>query len=431
MSWFIDSELNHGYPWNESFPQNFRTDYIDNGTIRLPYTAWRIKQGVNDSYPWIYYWFKEDTPTGGEMVIGGSQSNYPNGFTSANRGGIKDDFDNQSMLGGGNAGGGFANTVLSNALANRAFVIGSSTLSAMLATFNNTTIFDDTERAFISSMYGANVFDSIISCKIFPFDLGNLMFIGGYGGQSVISSTTGDIKAFGRYTLAQNANLLASVFGYYNFPTITVTPMQAWEVENIDFSIYLPMAGLYPIDIRGVCDIDIQLMVDLIDGTGEYYVYIDGQLMASYRAMLAADVPVNNNQGRMQANMLTNVVSSFGKAAATLTGAAIGGIGGSFVGQTIGGLLPTEHYAMNTPAVGGIASMQCYSFPRIVAKIPKMFKDGYGFFETLGANRSTTYVMLSECSGYVQCENYKTDIIVATDTEKAEIERLMNAGVFL
>lgn len=431
MSWFIQDGVNNGYPALDVWLPTWTTGWTSDGNIRLPDYTWRIKAGVNGGYPWIYWWFREDTPTGGEMIIGGSQSNYPNGFTSANRGGIKDDFDNQSMLGGGNAGGGLANTVLSNALANRAFVIGSSTLTAMLATFNNTTIFDDTERAFISSMYGANVFDSIISCKIFPFDLGNLMFIGGYGGQSVISSTTGDIKAFGRYTLAQNANLLASVFGYYNFPTITVTPTQAWEIENIDFSIYLPMAGLYPIDIRGVCDIDIQLMVDLIDGTGEYYVYIDGQLMASYRAMLAADVPVNNNQGRMQANMLTNVVSSFGKAAATLTGAAMGGIGGSFVGQTIGGLLPTEHYAMNTPAVGGIASMQCYSFPRIVAKIPKMFKDGYGFFETLGANRSTTYVRLSECSGYVQCENYKTDIIVATDTEKAEIEKLMNAGVFL
>ena len=431
MAWYIDPNINNGYPWNDSFPQSFRTDFIDNGTVRLPYYAWRIKAGVNNGYPWIYYWFKEDTPTGGDMVIGGSQTNYPSGFTSANRGGIKDDFDNQSMLGGGNAGGGLANTVLSNALANRAFVIGSGTLSAMLATFNNTTIFDDTERAFISSMYGANVFDSIISCKIFPFDLGNLMFIGGYGGQSVISSTTGDVKAFGRYTLAQNANLLASVFGYYNFPTITVTPMQAWEIENIDFSIYLPMSGLYPIDIRGVCDVDIQLMVDLIDGTGEYYVYIDDQLMGSYRAMLAADVPVNNNQGRMQANMLTNVVSTFGKAAGTLTGAALGGAAGSMVGQAFGSIIPSEHYAMNTPSVGGIASMQCYSFPRIVAKIPKMFKDGYGFFETLGANRSTTYVRLSECSGYIQCENYKTDIIVATDTEKDEIEKLMNAGVFL
>ena len=60
-----------------------------------------------------------------------------------------------------------------------------------------------------------------------------------------------------------------------------------------------------------------------------------------------------------------------------------------------------------------------------------MFRNGVGYEETLGANRSSAYVMLSDCSGYIKCENYKTDIIVATDTEKAEIERLMNEGVFI
>ena len=167
MSWFIDSELNHGYPWNESFPQNFRTDYIDNGTIRLPYTAWRIKAGVNNDYPWIYWWFKEDTPTGGDMVIGGSRSNYPNGFTSANRGGLRDDFDTNSRLGGlngGNFGGAMANTTITNALNDRIFAIDGGTLSTVLNSFNNTTIFYFSSILLIANMYVANIFDIIISC---------------------------------------------------------------------------------------------------------------------------------------------------------------------------------------------------------------------------------------------------------------------------
>ena len=106
MAWYIDPSINHGYPWNDSFPQSFRTDFIDNGDVRLPYYAWRIKEGVNNNYPWIYYWFKEDTPTGGDMVIGGSQTNYPNGFSTANRGGIKNDFDNVDMR-IGNTGGNY------------------------------------------------------------------------------------------------------------------------------------------------------------------------------------------------------------------------------------------------------------------------------------------------------------------------------------
>lgn len=420
MAWFIDPNINNGYPWNDSFPQSFRTDFIDNGTVRLPYYAWRIKAGVNNGYPWIYYWFKEDTPTGGDMIIGGSQTNYPNGFTSANRGGIRDDFDNLDMR-IGNTGGIFATGSLAGAMSGRAFIIDYATFTMIVGKFNDSTIFDSAAQVAIANLYGANVFDSVLSCKVYPFDLSFLS-------NSVISGYTGDVKAFGAYTLATNVPKMGDSLGYYNFPTITVTPLQAWEIENIDFSIYLPMSGVYPLDIRGESDVDVRLNVDLVDGTGEYYVFINQQLVGVYRVLLGADIPINTNQGRMQANMLTNVLSSFGKVAGTMTDMYAGN---NIASTAINPILPTEHFAMNTPAVGGLASMYCYGDVRVLAKIPKMFRDGYGFFETLGANRSTAYVRLSECSGYIQCENYKTDIIVATDTEKAEIEKLMNAGVFL
>lgn len=420
MSWFIDPSINNGYPWNDSFPQSFRTDFIDNGTVRLPYYAWRIKVGVNNGYPWIYYWFKEDTPTGGDMVIGGSQTNYPNGFTSANRGGIKNDFDDVDMR-IGNTGGNYATSTLAGAMSGRAFIIDYPTFLSIVSKFNDDTIFTTATYAAIANLYGANVFNSVLSAKIFPFDLSFLS-------NSVISGNSGDVKAFGAYTLVANVPLMGNSLGFYNFPTITVTPLQAWEIENIDFSIYLPMSGVYPLDIRGESDVDVRLNVDLVDGTGEYYVFINNQLVGVYRVLLGADIPINTNQGRMQANMLTNVLSSFGKVAGTMTDMYTGN---NIASTVINPVLPSQHFAMNTPAIGGLASMYCYGDVRVLAKIPKMFKDGYGYFETLGANRSTTYVHLSECSGYVKCENYKTDIIVATDTEKAEIERLMNAGVFI
>lgn len=430
MSWFIQDGVNNGYPALDVWLPSWTTGWTSNDNIRLPDYTWRIKAGVNNGYPWIYWWFREGTSTDGEMVIGGSQTNYPNGFTSSNRGGLRDDFDTNSRLGGlngGNFGGAMANTTITNALNERIFAIDGGTLSTVLNSFNNTTIFDDAAILLIANMYGANIFDSIISCKVFPFDLGMLSYIGGSGGSAIIG-TTADIKAFGRYTLA-NANKLNSSMGYYDFPPIHVTPKQAWEIENVDFSIFLPMSGLYPLDLRGECDVLIELMVDLISGAGEYYVYIDEQLVGTYRILLATDVPVNNNEGRMQANMLTNVISAFGNVASTAL--STGGRGGQIAASAVQQLIPTEHFAMSTPSVGGLSSMQCYAYPYVMIKIPKMFRNGVGYEETLGANRSTTYVRLSDCSGYIQCKNYKTDIIVATDTEKAEIERLMNEGVFI
>lgn len=425
MSWFIQSNVNNGYPALNTWRESWQTDWSTKGNIRYPDYMWRIQQGVNNGYPWIYPWFKQTTSDEGNLVIGGSQTNYPSGLTGSNLGGIENDFNDNSMFGTGSFGCTRANTILVNALSSKAFVVDGNALSSIIAKFNDRNLFTESEAVWISHIYGANVYDSIISCKAFPFDLGYLS-----GG--VVSSSVDYVKAFGTYQLSSvQHNLLGSTVGYYFFPTITVTPLQAWEVENIDYSIYLPFAGIYPLDIRGECNVDIELMVDMIEGTGEYYVYIDEQIVGIYRCLLGIDVPINNNQGRMQANMLTNVVSTFGKAVGVASGALLGGSAGAMMGLGASALIPSEHYALNAPSVGGLASMLCNPLPRIVAKIPKMFRDGYGYKQTLGMNRSTAYVRLNECSGYVKCKNYKTDIIVATDSEKQEIENLMNSGVFI
>lgn len=438
MAWFIQEDVNDGYPALNGWLESWQTSWTSDSSHRYPDYMWRIKTSVNDGYPWIYPWFMESSSDTGDLVIGGSQTNYPNGFSYANKGGIKDQFNDDDMRGG--TGGSFANSVITSAMSERAFVINGQQLNSALAALNDQTVFDEDEANLISKLYGANVFDSFLSCKVFPFSVPALSYFGAYGWQSVMSSSTADIKAFGRYTLTTNANLLAGSFGVYKFPVIEVNPLQAWEIESIDYSLYLPMSGTYPVDIRGYSAVYIELYVDLINGTGEYYVYINNQIVMINRVMLGADVPINTNYGRMQGNMLTNVLSSLGKGATLIGGAvggAVGGVGGAVLGGAIGTLANsitgnyTQHYSMCSPSVGGLASMACYPFPRVIAKIPKMFKDGYGYHETLGQNRSTAYIKLSECSGYIKCENYKTDIIVATDSEKNEIERLMNNGVFI
>lgn len=437
MAWFINANINEGYPALNGWAEEWQTGWTSNNTIRYPDGTWRIDDTTNDGYPWLWWWFKTSQSDGGEMVIGGSQTNYPNGLAPANRGGILDDFDDDSMISTGTSGSIRANTILTGAIDNRAWVINGLTLMTVLHSLNDNTIFDSAAIDLISKFYGANIFDCFISCKIFPFDIGALSAMSGYMIPiSVISSTTGTIKAFGNYDLAPNANKLASSVGFYKFPTLTVTPRQAWEIESIDYSLYLPMAGTYPIDIRGDSDIDIMLYVDLIEGMGEYYVHINRQLVGIYRVMFAADVPINTNQGRMQANMLTNVVSGVGKAAGAIIGGAVGGIGGAMfgagIGQNVAGSITGgQHYAMTNPAIGGLASMQCSGFPRVIAKIPKMFKDGYGYEQVLGANRSTAYMRLNECRGFTKTVNYKCDIIVATDAEKREIESLLDNGVMI
>lgn len=436
MAWFIRAGVNSGYPALNGWADEWQTGWTSNGDVRYPDSAWRIDGSTNSGYPWIWYWFKVSQTDTGNMMIGGSQTNYPNGLAPANRGGIADDFDDTSMVSTGSVGAIRANNILTNALSNRAWCINYLNLLTILTSLNDPSIFDTAAIDLISKIYGANVFDCFISCKIFPFDIGQLTAQGGAVQIPVISGDTGTVKAFGQFDLAPNVNKLGSTVGFYKFTSLMVSPRQAWEVESIDYSIYLPMAGTFPIDIRGESDIDIMLYVDMIEGTGEYYVHINGQLVGIYRAMFAADVPLNTNQGRMQANMLTNVMATASRAAGAIIGGAVGGVSGALFGANIGenimgSTLGNQHYAMSTPAIGGLASMQCSAYPRVIAKIPKMFKDGYGFEQVLGANRSTAYMRLSECTGFTKTVNYKCDIIVATDGEKAEIEQLLNGGVMI
>ena len=437
MSWFIQADINDGYPAQDTWRQSWETGWTSGNGIRYPDNVWRIKVGVNDGYPWLYPWFKETQIDTGDMVIGGSQTNYPGGLTGYGHGGIEDYFDETPMISNGswNLGGSQANTTLMAGLSGKAFAIGSAKLQEMLTSLNDTDIFDASARTIIMQMYGANVFDSIQSCKVFPFDLANLSYMVGATATSVISGETAKIKAFGKYELTNQCNLLSSTMGFYQFPDIHIPVQMAWEVENIDFSIYLPYSGVYPIDVREECDVSVMLYVDLINGTGEYYVHVGTQLSGIYRILLGVDVPINTNQGRMQANMLTNVVSTVSRGLGGLIGGALEGAKGGLINATggIGGTLSSlmPRNVMTTPAVGGMTSAQCYPWVRVMAKIPKRFKDCYGYKQTIGLNRSTAYYRLAECSGYIRCRNYKTDIIVATDTEKLEIERLMNEGVFV
>lgn len=439
MIWYIQEDVNNGYPALTSWKPEWETGWSSDSSGRYPDYIWRIKSGVNNGYPWLYPWFKQDSHEESDMVIGGNQTNYPDGFSNSDLGGIRDDFDNNPRIGVSNGGGSYANSVIMSALHEKAFVITGAKLQELLAGIADENTYGPNGPEKIQMMYGANVFDSIISCKIFPFSLAELVYRDTLmADSSVISSSTAPIKLFGKWSATTPANLLASSYGRYRFPDIHVKPLQAWEIESIDFSLYLPFAGVFPIDIRGECDVNIMLYVDLISGAGEYYIGIDEQPIAIYRVMFGVDVPVNTNQSRMQANFNSNVTANVLKGASLMAGiggAMVGGGMGAMIGHGVvngmSGLFPVEHFAMSTPAMGGLVSAQCYGYPSILAKIPKMFKSGYGYKETLGWNRSTTYVRLAECSGFVRCKNYKTDIIVATEDEKNEIERLMNEGVFI
>lgn len=433
MAWFINSAFNNGYPWNDEFPAEFLTNFTTEGDLQLPYNAWRIKEGVNDGYPWIWYWFHEDVDIGGgDMVTGGTADNYPNGFTTHDIGGVGDQFDDDDMEFNDDIVD-VVNGNLAIAFSGKMLALNSSDLAHLLTIMNNPSLIDNADRQLIQSVFGANIFDGIIICKQYPFAVTGAL------------AATLRPKLFGVVPLydVNDANdkyyAAGDAIVHYNMGSLSPDVFQAWEVEGIDFSIYLPFAGIFPLDIRNGDSIQVDLFVDLLTGAAEYYIKQNGQVTDVHRTTIGFDFPLNFTQGELSANGFGWGLSTITKLAepalraasgvSTVGGALAAGMAGAasdFASSNLSG-----KFAISAPQVGGATGFASPPACRVIAKIPKMFKGAYGYHETLGANRSTAFVRLDSCSGFVQCKEYKCNVSNATEEEKAEIERLLNSGVFI
>lgn len=422
-TWYIDSNLNQGYPtWTDFI--SAPTGWTDTGNVPLNKLAWRIRSGINEGYPFLGYWFDSSSgQQGGEMELGGNQTNYPNGFTNANRGTLYNSMNERNMDSGGTTQYiTYTNTMLANALAGMAFALTENELYNLSQKFRDPSFINDsTKMGMVEKVYGANIYDSVLMCKAYPFEIGN-------------SQMTEFVWAYGIYQLSDiSKHRCTNFLRRFNMGGISLEISQAWEIENVDYSLYLPYAGTFPIDVRNAEEMTLELDVDLLTGAGEYTLRQNGQITNCWKCVMGYDIPICSYRGQAAQNgfgFVTNMIGQGAKLAATA-------LGGPVAGAVVGGVADVasnmfeSHNTVSAPKMGGLSGSASYPRPRLIAKIPKMFKDGEGYPEIIGENRSCKYTQLRSCSGFTQCQNYKCDVIVATTEEKQEIESLMNAGVFL
>lgn len=426
-NWIIDPSKNEGYPSLTVWAPEWVTGWTANDTIRYPDLMWRIKAGVNDDYPWIYPWFKQESSDGGDMEIGGAQTNYPNGFSYFDNGGLDDQFNDDDMS-DNTALIDTINSEVLAALTGKMIALTPADFSAVTGFLNNPDSDAIADANIIQALFGANVYDGILMCKCYPFNVGAL------------TSRTVKPSIFGKFKLynPDDANSAyyppIGVILTFDMGNISPNVLQAWELENTAFYLYMPYAGTFPIDIRSGENISLKLHIDILSGVGQYILKQNGQITGMYKIQVGFDMPVNLSQGQLNSNFVGFVSNQVSRGLSSVAGVAgaVNPVAGGVVGA-IGEVVQTmaQHFDITSPSVGGNAGNAAYPYPRVIAKIPKMFNGGYGYKETQGVNRSTTYERLENCTGFVRCINYKTDIITATQEEKDEIERLLNEGVFL
>ena len=315
-------------------------------------------------------------------------------------------------------------------------------------------LLDGSSSGFWQTLKNGNIWandptEAITSLRVYPFDIATW-------GAAGLASTAENFK-IGSWDTPTNA------LGYYFDPSFAeVYPSFRWfdltsyGTNFADYGdavlLYLPFAGyieLNPADVYGA-RLKIELVVDYDTGYGSYniYRYEDGanvRFITSKQAKLGIEVPISSTQATERSRNVTLAGISAGVVAAGLLTGGVGtaaavsneaitaGVSAAAVstGSTaLGNIAPnyTRVGGSETSALNGVY-MPLEAFIKIVRK-GRITRD-YAAIKGLPLNQVKT---LSDLTGYTEVASVHLEgngFKPATETEKAQIEAQLKAGVIL
>lgn len=410
--WYISSTTNNGYPYNTDYP-GIISNYLIDG--KYNYSFWRIDTTgkINSGYPYNYYleqWIggTDEKPSGEGDIIDtdGYTPQHAGNIVNANRSNLN--YDNNSMLGTDSISAASAAVSLNALVSNQS---GPLFVRSALSSF---PVDHPTQAAIVSEFFGANIYNSVVLCKMYPFSI-------------PVSGTQTGITTMG-VTICEDHEFrtASTVAPRFNFGIVNLNITQGWEITQNKYYIYLPYSGIYTLPIVGNEAIELEGYVDLNSGIIDYAVFVNNQIILTASGKIGIDIPINAQMGAQLQNALSNMVSIgsslISSAASSVTD------GGVKLPTITGGNLPVQ--SMQTAS--GTSALCFYQKPRIIIRKAKMYNDGYGYGSTNGYTSKRYYSTLSDLSGeFVKCINYISTANKATETEKSEIKNLMESGVII
>ena len=301
--------------------------------------------------------------------------------------------------------------------------------SSQLATFHNwltNTTFPD----------GYDPYQYIISLIQFPLKLTNTWCFPG---------TSGNIHVGGEDT-GIASNLIGNEKGYVGLGTYKVPRLQGNFLDYDPYSqyeVYIPCCGWVTVpDIVAGHTISCRINYDLTTAAiiGNVYVNIEGDwlLIASKSGMMGRETVVSGEAQGVRSAQIQSALFSAGTgainvAAGLMSGNAVAAVSGTYTvaaGIAQANIANNSSYVRQIGSTGGRALLcqfdQCYcKITTSEADVP----DNYGHTVGYICNRSGK---VSAFSGFTVFENFDTSGIAgATETERAEIKRIMESGVII
>ena len=301
--------------------------------------------------------------------------------------------------------------------------------SSQLVSFHNwltTTAFPD----------GYDPYSYIISLIQFPLKLTNTWCLPGTGGSIHVGGEDTGI----------NSNLIGNEKGYIGIGTYKVPRLQGNFLDYDPYSqyeVYIPCCGWVTVpDIVAGNTISCRINYDLTTAAiiGNVYVNIEGDwlLIASKSGMMGRETVVSGEAQGVRSAQIQSALFSAGTgainvAAGLMSGNAVAAVSGTYsiaAGIAQANVANNSSYVRQIGSTGGRALLcqfdQCYcKITTSEADVP----DNYGHTVGFICNRSGK---VSSFSGFTIFENFDTSGIAgATETERAEIKRIMESGVII
>lgn len=283
---------------------------------------------------------------------------------------------------------------------------------------------------------GFDSMKNIISVSEFMFDL------------SRVSSPIGvsDIKIgtehYGEPFGETVASLLANVSRTVHIGSITVSRYNNDFTDYAPYStydVYIPYCGWVTLDSDIIVGntIDTYLIADPITSGCKGLVMCNGNIVAEINGTFGNTIPISsNNVGQYKQALLSNALSIGSGIIGTATGVASGNVVGVASGalSLISGVsqsVALKHTSFTESKGNTTTSTMYNTYDKCVLvethpieKIPANYGHTIGYV----TNKTKT---LSECSGFVKCENVDMSDITCDFTMKQMIKNILETGIYI
>ena len=197
---------------------------------------------------------------------------------------------------------------------------------------------------------------------------------------------------------------------------------------HTEMQLYLPYIGfvdISPDDCMGGT-VSVKYLVDIIGGTCVAQVKCNDHVLYEYAAACSCQVPVS--AGQYQNIVLGSVRGAIGLVSGVL-GAAGGGLLSGLSEAADAAMSMTKPKIQRSGGFGGSSGLMGHQTPYIIYTVPRLIVPGRQN-NFIGYPSYITRT-LGDLTGYTQIDSIHLSGIPASQSEQAEIEQLLQEGVYL